>query len=194
MSYHIYTTDGIILKRTNFGEANVLIYVLTQELGLIIASARSARLSVSKLGSSLQEYSLVTVSCVKGKGGWKITNVSGKENFFFEMGHISRSVMAAVVSLVLQMIVGESPHPEIFNVIRDGLLYLKSVPDEDTSYVESLLVFRILYQLGYVGRSSETENFLTNQNLWNESLLQEMQIKKPIVIGAINKALQESQL
>jgi recombinational DNA repair protein (RecF pathway) len=69
MSYHVYTTEGIILKRTPFGEANILLHIFTKDLGLIIASARSARLSVSKLRTALQEGSFVIISCVKGKGG-----------------------------------------------------------------------------------------------------------------------------
>ncbi len=61
MSYHIYTTDGIVLKRTAYGEANIFVHVLTHDLGLIIASVQSARLSTSKLNSALSEYTFVSV-------------------------------------------------------------------------------------------------------------------------------------
>ena len=83
MPYHIYTTDGIILKRTIFGEANIILHVLTGDLGLITATAQAARLLQSKLRMGLQEYSHVSITCIKGKNGWKITNVMEKENFFF---------------------------------------------------------------------------------------------------------------
>jgi recombinational DNA repair protein (RecF pathway) len=52
MSYHIYNTDGIVLKRVNFGESNALFYILTADLGLIISSAQAVRSHLSKLNSA----------------------------------------------------------------------------------------------------------------------------------------------
>src|SRR3954468_15203265 len=104
MSYHIYTTNGIILKRTPFGEANILLHILTEDFGLIMASARSARLSVSKLRTTLQEYSFVSVSCIKGKNGWKITNAVDKGNFYFEYPDYTHKVLAQISSVLLKMI------------------------------------------------------------------------------------------
>src|SRR5438046_1885798 len=117
MSYHIYTTDGIILKRTPFGEANVLLHVLTQDLGLIIASARSARLSMSKLRPALQEYAYVSISAIRGKGGWKVTNVADKGDFYFGYEPHQQKLIAQIGTVLLQMIAGESVHPEIFHIV-----------------------------------------------------------------------------
>ena len=101
MSYHIYTTDGIILKRQVFGEANIFLYILTEDFGLIIGSARSARLSASKLRSALQEYQYISVSCIKGKNGWKITNALDKGSFYYNYPEHTHGVLAQVGSLLL---------------------------------------------------------------------------------------------
>ncbi|MES2213737.1 MAG: recombination protein O N-terminal domain-containing protein [Patescibacteria group bacterium] len=194
MSYHIYTTDGIILKRTMFGEANILLYILTQDLGLIIASARSTRLAVSKLRPALQEYSDVSVSVVHGKNGWKVTNVLEKENFFFSCPEYSHRVLAQVTAVLLKMIQGEDPHPDIFHVVRTGFQFLKSVSEKDIQYFEYLFVLRILYYLGYVVSDSETEVFLKESMVWNVEILQEIIPKKGVLLHIINKALKESQL
>jgi DNA repair protein RecO len=194
MSYHIYTTDGIILKRAAFGEANVLLYVLTADLGLIIASARSARLAVSKLRPALQEYAHVSVSVIHGKSGWKITNVSERNNFYFDLPEFSKKVLARIASTLLQMIPGESEAPEIFYTVVSGLEFLKSAPEKDISEFETLAVLRILYQLGYVVSDTDTEIFLKEPNIWNLELLQKISDKKPAIVGIINKALKESQL
>src|SRR3989344_1897416 len=140
MSYHIYTTEGIILKRTPFGEANVALHILTEHFGLIIASARSARLSVSKLRPALQEYTLGSVSCVKGKNGWKVTNVVERGNFFFEYPKYCHRTLAQISSVLLQMITGESPHPEIFQTVKTGFEFLKSLKEADISSLETLMV------------------------------------------------------
>lgn len=194
MSYHIYTTDGIVLKRTVFGEADVLLYILTEKLGLILASARSARLQSSKLAPSLQEYSLISVSCIKGKNGWKITNVSEKENFFFNSPKFIHLLIAKIVSLLLKMIQGEHPHPEIFQIILGGFDFLKSLSKNDIAFFEIIIVLRILYELGYVVSSESTEDFLKEPTVWMSSLFIKVSKRKETLVGIINKALAESHL
>lgn len=194
MSYHIYTTDGIILKRTTFGEANVLLHILTLDLGLIIASARSARLSVSKLRPALQEYNLVSVSCIKGKNGWKITNVVSKESFYFDSEEYTHKVISQIISVLLQMIQGEHPHKEIFEIVRDAFIFLKNVKKESLSNFEVLVVIRILHELGYVVNDFDTKIFFEKPIIWNEILLERVKENKTHLISLINKALRESHL
>lgn len=192
MSYHIYTTDGIILKRTPFGEANILVHILTSDLGLIMASARSARLYVSKLRPALQEYALVSVSCVKGKGGWKITNVVSRGSFYFGYPEYTHRVISQISFVLMQMIQGEIPQKEVYEIINSGFEYLKQVPENYISEFETLTVLRILNELGYVVRDLTTEKFLNNE--WNEKVLSEVRENKIAVVSVINKALKASHL
>jgi len=194
MSYHIYTTDGIILKRTAFGEANIFLHILTEDLGLIVAGARSARLSSSKLRSALQEYTYISVSCVKGKNGWKITNVVEKENFFFNYPNFSHKILSQISSVLLKMIPGESPHKEIFQIVKSGFEFLKTLQEKDVLNFETLVVLRILHQLGYVESGPEINFFLKNREEWNVSILEEVSQSRGNIIFTINKALKESQL
>jgi DNA repair protein RecO len=194
MSYHIYTTEGIILKRTPFGEANILLSVLTEDLGLIIASARSARLAVSKLRPALQEYSLVSISCVKGKGGWKVTNVAGSGNLYYDLPEYSHLVLANISQILLKMITGEDPHPEIYKLVRFGLGYLKDINKDDIHNLETLLVLRILFELGYVAKTVEVDKFLETPYIWSAELLLGVSKEKTQLIATINKALKASHL
>ncbi len=194
MSYHIYTTEAIILKRQAFGEANILLYILTEDLGLIMASARSARLSSSKLRASLQEYSHISISCVKGKNGWKITNASQKSSFFFDYPVYSRRTLSQITFFLMKMITGESPHPEIFQTVSSGFEFLKNLIEKDVANLETLLVLRVLWQLGYVASSSSTEMYIKNTREWNDELLQEVGGNREALVQIINKALKESHL
>lgn len=194
MSYNIYTTEGIILKQKPLGEANIVAYVLTEELGLIMASAQSARAPYSKLKGSLGEYSYLSISCIKGKNGWKITSVKDIDNFFFNYPDYSHKVLARVSSLLLQMITGESPHPEIFQTVRTGFENLNSVKENEIEIFEALIVLRILYLLGYVAKSDLTEEFLNNTLDWDTELLKKVAENKTNIISLINKALKESHL
>lgn len=192
--YHIYTTEGIVLKRANFGEANIILYILTQDLGLIIASAQAARLGVSKLRPSLQEYSLSIFSVVKGKNGWKVTNAIAKENFFFSYPEYTHGLLGHVVSLLIKMIPGEERNVEVYNVIKGGYKHLDLVTEDKIEDMECLIVLRILFCLGYVVLDDETRYFLDDINKWSEESLSNMREKRKTIIAIINKSLKASQL
>ena len=194
MSYHVYTTDGIILKRTPFGEANILLHILTSDLGLIIASARSARLYVSKLRPALQESAYVSVSCIKGKNGWKITNVASKGSFYFDYPEHTHKVVSQVFLILLKMIVGEIPESNIFTIVMSGLVSLKEINASNVAGFEALIILRILNELGYVGSNSEIENFLENKQDWGSDILELISSNKTSVVSVINKSLKVSQL
>lgn len=194
MSYHVYTTDGIILKRTPFGEANILLHILTSDLGLIIASARSARLYVSKLRPALQESAYVSVSCIKGKNGWKITNVASKGSFYFDYPEHTHKVVSQVFMILLKMIVGEIPESNIFRIVKSGLISLKEINPSNVPDFEALIILRILNELGYVGSNSEMEKFLNNKLDWGNDVLELISNNKIAVVGVINKSLKVSQL
>jgi recombinational DNA repair protein (RecF pathway) len=192
MSYHIYTTEGIILKRTPFGEANILVHVLTSDLGLIMGSARSARLYVSKLRPALQEYAHVSISCIKGKGGWKITNVVSKGSFYFDYPKYTHKVMSQITFVLMQMIQGEVPQKELFEIVKSSFEFLRNVPEQYLSEYETITVLRILDELGYVVRDSVTNEFLNKD--WNETLLGKVKENKIEIVAVINKALKASHL
>ncbi len=194
MSYHIYTTEGIILKRTTFGEANLMLYILTQDLGLIIASARSARVSASKLRPALQEYTRVTVSCVKGKGGWKVTNVAHIKNYYFDSPKYTHKVLAQVVSLLIKMMPGESVNKNIFDLVDSAFSELKNINNDDLESFETVVVLRILFELGYVARDGQTEKILENSKNWNKDIILDVTNNRRGIVSVINNALKESQL
>ncbi len=192
MSYHIYTTEGIILKRTPFGEANVLLHILTSDLGLIIASARSARLYVSKLRPALQEYANISVSAVKGKGGWKITNAVANGSFYFDSPVYAHKVLSQIGFVLMQMIQGELPQKELFSVVKNGLQFLKEMEEDLTSEFEVLMVIRVLDKLGYVVKDENTSIFLGEN--WDKEVLLSTKENKIVLVGIINKALKASHL
>ena len=47
--YRKFGTEGLVLQKRGVGEANVSVVLLTRELGLVRATARSARREASKL-------------------------------------------------------------------------------------------------------------------------------------------------
>lgn len=194
MSYHIYTTSGIVLKKSHFNEANALFYILTEDLGLIIASAQGVRLQSSKLKSSLQEFSSVTLSCVKGKSGWRITNSIARENFFFDKPIYVQKFITNLSRVLIRMMPGEENNQNIFYLVESAFSWLKNVSKENIDSFEILCNLRVLHNLGYVDRNPNTEVFLDSLYKWDEFLLDKVLKDKNALLSYINKGLKESHL
>ena len=65
MSSTYHTTEGIVLKKTPYGEADFLVRVLTLDFGKIDLRARGARKQNSKLNPHLDFLDIASLSFVK---------------------------------------------------------------------------------------------------------------------------------
>lgn len=193
MSYRVYTTKGVVLKKKTSGEQNSILYLLTQNLGLIIVSARSTRSAHSKLKGLVEDYSYGDFSLVKGKNGWRLTNVSQEGNFFFEAEEYSRKTIAQISSILIKMIQGEVVQPEIFGCVLGGYKFLTKTDLENVYLAEILIVLRVMNLLGYV-EGGEGVQGLVLDNSFDEGVLQKVSASKIEIVGIINKAIKASQL
>lgn len=193
MSYRVYTTKGIVLKKKTSGEQNSLLFILTKDLGYIMASARSTRSSKSKLKGLLEEYAYGEFSLVKGKNGWRLTNVSNEGNFFFELPEYSRKTLAQISSVLGKMIQGEVEQSEIYECISKSFKCLSITEKEDVPQVEIYTVLYIMNLLGYVDNTEEIKS-LTSDFVINQNSLDRISENKIKIVGIINKAIKASQL
>lgn len=194
MAYHMYTTEGIILKHLPVDEGSSRLFVLTEKLGLVVATARSSRLATSKLRSGLTEYSRSTVSCIRGKNGWKLTSSIPKHNYFWELSPSARVALARMSSVVLKMVQGEESHAQLFTVLEEAIAVLATLPADRVADLECLAVLRILCVLGYVDRTGEAARFVDDMSDWSEPLLGAVRDQRPRLVSLINAGFSASHL
>ncbi len=116
------------------------------------------------------------------------------ENFFYVHPTCSRMVSARIASVLLTMIPGEEPHPEIFETVHSGFSYLTLTEERNIKNVETIIVLRILYHLGYVVKNSATESFLANTVTWIPELFLVAEKQHAMLVKIINNGMKESQL
>ncbi len=72
----MYSTEGIILKKIDSGEADALFTLYTRDFGKIRARAQGVKKEGAKLKGHLEPLSLSSVSFVLGKNGERLTHAS----------------------------------------------------------------------------------------------------------------------
>ncbi len=200
MAHHIYTTDALVVEGTNSGEANKSFLLFTSELGMIRAHAQGVRLLKSKLRFSLQEYEHVSISVVRGKEMWRITSCRPLKSLFkqAELGDAEEKDMlitlARVCALIKRLMPHEEKHEKLFEYVISVFLYAchELLDTEDIKNFECIIVLNLLYELGYLGRIIELEEFIYAP--LSGTLLKRLGSVRKIAYQEINRSLRETQL
>ncbi len=81
MSSQIRTT-AIVLRRTNYGEADRILHFLTPEYGKVAAMARGVRREKSRLAGGIELFAVCDVIVVRGKGDLGIVTSARLVKFY----------------------------------------------------------------------------------------------------------------
>jgi DNA repair protein RecO len=194
MAYHVYSTKGVILGSFASREADRVYSILTEELGLVRARARSVRAIQSKLRGALEPFSLSVVSLVRGKDSWRITGATLIDRLSEEkLGKPGLVAFGRIFSLIDKLVAGEEAHKELLMVIEEGLQYVYSHKNEaKAETLEILLVLRLLHELGYVSGYEVDKRFL--EEIYSSELLAAAHADRKKLIDVINQGIHSSDL
>ena len=197
MGHHVHHTECFVLDGVNTGESSRYLSLLTHNLGLVRAMARSLREEKSKLRYSLQNYSHSTVSLVRGRDIWRVTGAQSKYNFYENLRRDKRkqAMLVRITALIKRMLPNEERNDYLFSTFSEGVSFVwnTQLTDEELHFVEYLVVLRILYSLGYVPKTIAFETLFDSTNITHE-LLSRIERAQSDVLVAINRSLRESHL
>ena len=117
-----YQTTGIILGRTNFGEADRVIRFLTAEHGKVSAVAKGVRRVKSKSGGHLEPFGEVNLMLVNGHNLDVITSARLSwypHNLVTDYTRVGLASMVA--TLIDRMAPAGESSPELYSHTRDAL-------------------------------------------------------------------------
>jgi len=186
-------TRGVVLGKRSVGEANSLVFILTEKCGVVRALARSSRYERSKLRYGLEPLTYARFSLVRGKHEWKITGVVEAEKVFAKTPS-SRLAMGRIARLLMRLIQGEDAAPALFVCVLDGLQMVGGMTlTEDRAGAESVVVLRILHLLGYVSASPDFIPYLSVSSLDRDVVTRAME-NRSLLVRAINSSLSATGL
>jgi recombinational DNA repair protein (RecF pathway) len=145
---HKYQTRAIVLARAPLGEANVLVTLLTGELGLVRARAQGLRKPGAKLAAALSTFAESDVTLVRGAEGWRVTNAVLGENWAKQLSRPARVRAGRISGLLLRLVAGEETDEALFAILTGFFKALISEEETLQDAAECLAALRILRALG----------------------------------------------
>jgi len=161
------TTKAIVLKRINYGEADRILTVLTQDDGLVTLFAKGARRAKSKLSGGLELFSVTDITYIDGRNDMKtITSTRLSSHFKSIVKDVNRTMAAYDFMGLAYAFSGHSDRSDYYPLLSEGL---KGLDDHSLSMsiVESWFYTNILE---IFGSSLNTEAPLTG-GVFSESSL-----------------------
>jgi len=117
-----YKTKGIIIKRSNLGEADRILTIYSQKFGKIKAIAKGIRKILSKLGGNLELFCLDDLLIAEGRN---LDIVAGAETIkcYLNLRNNLKSTHIAyyLAEIIDKMTEEKEPHPEIFDLLESAL-------------------------------------------------------------------------
>jgi len=175
------------------GEDNRLYFLLTKDLGLVLAEARGVRLLKSKLRYNLYLFASVQIELVRGKNIWRVVNVypNGSGTSFVSP---NGDIFARLSQLIRRLVHGEEENGKLFNEMFSAreLLSKNELSKEEATGLELAMVARVLFSLGYFD-GKEKYNQILNEEINPRIVPTNSSFRRELTLD-INEALKESQL
>lgn len=190
MSHTIHTTRALVLGSAPVQDADKLLWLLTEDLGLVFASAKSVREETSKLRYALQDLAQPCVSLVRGRELWRVTGAEEQEKV--PLRSSEREVFGRIATLVRRVMPIGEVHRDIFVAMYNARGELATV-DTHIQSIEHVTVARILYRLGYLPLIEEYRGLVDTLHFDAVVCAHGARVHKRLVHD-INAGLAESQL
>jgi DNA repair protein RecO (recombination protein O) len=145
-----FRTEAIVMRRTNFGEADRLLTLFSREKGKIKAIAKGARKPQSRKTGHVELFTRATLFIAVGKTLDIITQAETVAAHAPLRQDLVRATYAAYLVELLDRFIGEEdPHAGIYQLLADALVWLTEVETADLLLVARYYELRLLSLTGF---------------------------------------------
>ncbi len=150
MSHHPHRCEAVVLRIVNYGEADVIVTLMTAEHGLQKGFARAARNSRKRFGAVLDPFTQAMFHWSFGRGDlWSLKEADLINSRVGLRSEFQRLALASYGSeLVTLLLEDGEPHKVVYELLCAFLDYLEQGGDLGTARL--LFELRLIYLLGYI--------------------------------------------
>jgi len=145
---HSYSSEGIVLARRHFGEADRILVLYTKNFGRISLIAKGVRRPKSRKRGHIEVFNYLRFQAIHGRGLDLMTEAEVIEDFAEIRKNLRRVSLAYYFAEVLGRITHENePNDEIFDLVLDHLESLKTI--KRLKVLRMDFVRKLLVLMGY---------------------------------------------
>lgn len=113
------TTKGIVLSRTNYGEADRIITLLTPDHGKLSVMARGVRKPKSKLAGGIELFSVSSLTYIKGRGDLGTLMSARLDAHYGDIvKHIDRVQLGYELIKLINKVTEDEPESDYFELLE----------------------------------------------------------------------------
>lgn len=155
-------TSSIVLKRTNYQEADRILTLLTPDHGKVHALAKGVRKSKSKLAAGVELFSISEISFIRGKGEIAtLTSARLSSHYGNIAKDINRTMLGYELIKLLDRATEDHPESDYFKLLSDTLAAL----DEASVNIGLIKLWFVAQLLRLSGHSPNLRTDNTGQPL-----------------------------
>lgn len=144
----LYRTEGIILKRHDFGEADRILTLYTDDRGKVVAIAKGVRRIASRKSGHVELFTHARLLLAEGRNLDVLTQAETVHPFRAIREDLIRATYAYHIAELVDRFVKEGVEsPPTFELLRDTLAALTEA--DDPSLVARFFEIRLLGHLGF---------------------------------------------
>jgi len=135
----MHSTEGIILKKEPYGEADLLITILTKDFGKIKVMAQGVRKETAKLKGHLEPLTHSAISFVIGKNFYRLTSAEAKNFFIGLKGSLDKlRFVFYIINLIDFNAFEEKGDGRLFDLTRSTFEKLDTIDEENKDELAKL--------------------------------------------------------
>ncbi len=142
-----YKVKGIVLKRSNLGEADRILTIFTDKLGKIKAIGKGIRKQMSRSAGHLEPFCLSNLVIAEGKSLDIITEAETIECFYYLRNKLELTNLSCYLAEIIdKLTVEHEKHPDVFELFLEALRNVNQIENNLLiAYFES----KLLSDLGF---------------------------------------------
>ncbi len=145
-----YKSEGVVLKRINFGEADKIVTIYSKHFGKVTLLAKGIRRMTSRKRGSLEVFNQVSFFAARGKGMDIVTETELLDSFSLCRKELNKIAVAYQLCEMVDKLTAEgSEQEEVYVLLAGYLKNLKELKSEDNSNYLGTFGLSLLKILGF---------------------------------------------
>lgn len=142
-------TNGLVIRQVNYGEADRILHIFTEELGIVNALAKGARKYKSHQGSAAQLLCYGQFTLAPGRGMYRMQGASVLESFFALSQDIEKLALCTYLFDVTAALVQEQMSDRAALSLLLNTLYILANKDRPLALIKAVYELRLLLLEGF---------------------------------------------